>query len=112
MAETEFSLASAAGERLGGCGSIGDEVRTDADLVTAVEAGLPPESLAVLGAGGVSGREVAALVINPARCRIGGPGASGSGWMSRTAPRACFRLGIERRIDRGGTLGLRRDTLN
>lgn len=65
MAATEFSLASAAAERLGGYGSIGYEVRTDADLVTAVEAGFRPDSLAAFAAGGVTDQEIAALVIKP-----------------------------------------------
>ncbi|MDE0065082.1 MAG: DUF2384 domain-containing protein [Gammaproteobacteria bacterium] len=65
MAETGFSLASAAAERLGGSGSIGFEIRTDADLVKAVEAGFRTESLAALAEGGVSDQEIAALVINP-----------------------------------------------
>ncbi|MCY4213294.1 MAG: DUF2384 domain-containing protein [Gammaproteobacteria bacterium] len=65
MTEARFSLASAAAERLGGCNSIGCEVRTDADLVAAVEAGFRPESLAALSAGGVSDQEIATLVINP-----------------------------------------------
>ena len=65
MAETEFSLASAAAERLGGCGVIGYEVRSDADLVRAVEAGLRTDALAALSEGGVTDQEIAALVINP-----------------------------------------------
>ena len=65
MAATEFSLASAAAERLGGYGAIGYKIRSDADLVKAVEAGFRPDSLAALAKGGVTDQEIAALVINP-----------------------------------------------
>ena len=65
MAETGFSLAGAAAERLGGCGAIGYEVRTDADLVKAVEAGFRTDVLSALSEGGVTDQEIAALIINP-----------------------------------------------
>ena len=65
MAETEFSLAGAVAEHLGGCGVIGYEVRSDADLVKAVEAGFRTDVLAALSEGGVTDQEIATLIINP-----------------------------------------------
>ena len=65
MPDTRSSLARAVAEQLGGDSVIGHEVRSDADLVDAVEAGLRTDSLAALAKRGVTDQEVAALVINP-----------------------------------------------
>lgn len=59
----EHSLATEAAERLGGAKALGREVRSDADLADAVEAGLPTASLLALSQGGVTDQEIAALVI-------------------------------------------------
>ena len=63
MAEPEYNLAKEAAERLGGPEAVGREVRCEADLADAVEAGLPTASLRALAQGGVTGQEVADLVI-------------------------------------------------
>ena len=54
MAETEVSLVGAVAERLGGYGLIGYEVRSDADLVRAVEAGFRADVLVAISEGGVT----------------------------------------------------------
>ena len=63
MAAAEFSLATETAERLGGAEAVGREVHCDADLVAAVEAGLPTASLRALTHGGIADHEIAALVI-------------------------------------------------
>ena len=63
MAQAEFSLATETAERLGGAEAVGREVRCDADLADAVEAGLPTESLRALVQGGVTDHELSTLVI-------------------------------------------------
>ena len=63
MAETEFSLATETAKRLGGLEAMGREVRCDADLADAVEAGLSTASLRALAQGGITEQEISVLVI-------------------------------------------------
>ena len=62
MAKPEYSLASEAAERLGGPDVLGCEVRCEADLAHAVEAGLPVASFRALAQDGFTEEEIAELV--------------------------------------------------
>ena len=60
-----FCLAAAAAEHLGGAEAIGREVRSDADLAKAVDAGFTLATIAALRKRGVTDQEVADLIIKP-----------------------------------------------
>ena len=65
MGNVAFSLATAAAEHLGGAPVIGCEVRSDADMARAVNAGFSVESIDALRNSGVTDREVGTLIIKP-----------------------------------------------
>ena len=64
MNKPEFCLAAAAAEQLGGSDTLGRDVKSDADLVKAVESGFPMESLKALAGRGVTQEEIGRLIIN------------------------------------------------
>lgn len=65
MEEATFSLAAAAAEHLGGAGTLGREVLSDADMALAVDRGFPVATIDALKKGGLTDREVGHLIIKP-----------------------------------------------
>ena len=65
MSKPEFCLAAAAAEHLGGAGTLGRDVHSDADLARAVEIGFPMASLEALAGHGLTREEIGRLIINP-----------------------------------------------
>ena len=64
MSKPGFCLAAAAAQQLGGSETLGCDVKSDADLVKAVESGFPMESLGALAGHGVTQEEIGRLIIN------------------------------------------------
>jgi putative toxin-antitoxin system antitoxin component (TIGR02293 family) len=60
-----FSLAEAAAEKLGGGDAIGFRVVSDADMASAVELGFSVNVVDALRKGGVTDKEIGALIIKP-----------------------------------------------
>ena len=61
----DFSLATAAAEKLGGRGTTGRDIASDADMAAAIERGFSVAAISALKKWGVSEREVAELIIKP-----------------------------------------------
>ena len=59
------SLAEAAATRLGGAAGIGREVRSDADMASAVASGLRVDAIDALKESGLTEAEVGSLIIKP-----------------------------------------------
>lgn len=65
MENVTFCLAAAAADRLGGPGTIGREVLSEADMATAIEQGFAVEAIDALKKSGVTDQEVGYLIIKP-----------------------------------------------
>ena len=65
MSSVSFTLAAAAAEQLGGFETVGREVRTDADMAMAVNAGFKVDAIDVLRTRGITDREIGDLIIKP-----------------------------------------------
>ena len=65
MGGASFTLAAAAAEQLGGAEAIGREVRSDTDMVMAIDLGFTVDAIDALRKRGVTDREIGDLIIKP-----------------------------------------------